>query len=80
MMLIFICQYLSTFININNIKSNALSSMNFIYLFISSTLLISSIYLSGLLDSLEFRLPLTNPSAETMQKLEKILIKYEVIK
>ncbi|MCT7575532.1 4-hydroxy-tetrahydrodipicolinate synthase [Aliarcobacter butzleri] len=40
----------------------------------------AAMYLSGLLDSLEFRLPLTNPSAETMQKLEKILIKYEVIK
>ncbi|MFY4819724.1 dihydrodipicolinate synthase family protein, partial [Aliarcobacter butzleri] len=40
----------------------------------------AAMYLSGLLDSLEFRLPLTNPSAETIQKLEKILIKYEVIK
>ena len=28
-------------------------------------------YLAGLLDSLEFRLPLTNPSNETLDKLEK---------
>ena len=37
-------------------------------------------YLSGLLDTLEFRLPLTAPSAETMKKLEKTLKNYEVRK
>lgn len=40
----------------------------------------AAMYLSGLLDSLEFRLPLTAPSNETIKKLEKILTKYEVIK
>ena len=40
----------------------------------------TAMYLSGLLDSLEFRLPLTAPSSETIKKLEKILTKYEVIK
>ncbi|AXK48956.1 4-hydroxy-tetrahydrodipicolinate synthase [Aliarcobacter trophiarum LMG 25534] len=40
----------------------------------------AAMYLSGLLDSLEFRLPLTKPSRETIDKLEKILKKYEVIK
>lgn len=40
----------------------------------------AAMYLSGLLDSLEFRLPLTNPSNETLYKLEKILKKYEVVK
>lgn len=40
----------------------------------------AAMYLSGLLDTLEFRLPLTAPSSETMKKLEKTLEKYEVIK
>ena len=40
----------------------------------------AAMYLSGLLDTLEYRLPLTAPSAETMKKLEKTLEKYEVIK
>ena len=30
-------------------------------------------YLAGLLDTLEYRLPLTNPSNETMKILEKTL-------
>ena len=29
-------------------------------------------YLTGLLDTLEYRLPLTAPSNETMKKLEKL--------
>jgi 4-hydroxy-tetrahydrodipicolinate synthase len=37
-------------------------------------------YLAGLLDTLEYRLPLTAPSAETMKKLEEVLKNYEVIK
>ncbi|NCB10694.1 MAG: 4-hydroxy-tetrahydrodipicolinate synthase [Erysipelotrichia bacterium] len=40
----------------------------------------AAMYLSGLLDTLEYRLPLTSPSNETMKKLEKTLEKYEVIK
>ena len=37
-------------------------------------------YLAGLLDSLEYRLPLTPPSLETMKRLESVLVKYEVLK
>lgn len=40
----------------------------------------AAMYIAGLLDTLEFRLPLTAPSAETMKKLEETLLKYEVIK
>jgi len=40
----------------------------------------AAMYLAGLLDTLEYRLPLTAPSAETMTKLENILKQYEVIK
>lgn len=37
-------------------------------------------YIAGLLDTLEYRLPLTAPSADTMKKLEEVLKNYEVIK
>jgi 4-hydroxy-tetrahydrodipicolinate synthase len=40
----------------------------------------AAMYIAGLLDTLEYRLPLTSPSNETMKKLEKTLEKYEVIK
>lgn len=40
----------------------------------------TAMYLAGLLDSLEFRLPLTAPGKETIEKLEKILKTYEVVK
>jgi 4-hydroxy-tetrahydrodipicolinate synthase len=40
----------------------------------------AAMYLAGLLDTLEYRLPLVSPSSETMKKLEKTLEKYEVIK
>ena len=40
----------------------------------------AAMYIAGLLDTLEYRLPLTGPSAQTMKKLEQTLIKYEVIK
>lgn len=40
----------------------------------------AAMYLAGLLDTLEYRLPLTAPSAETMKKLEQVLKNYEVIK
>lgn len=40
----------------------------------------AAMYIAGLLDTLEYRLPLTSPSNETMKKLEKTLKKYEVIK
>ncbi len=37
-------------------------------------------YLAGLIKTLEYRLPLTAPSADTMKKLEDVLKNYEVIK
>ncbi len=40
----------------------------------------AAMYLAGLLDTLEYRLPLTAPSADTMKKLEKIITKYNIIK
>lgn len=40
----------------------------------------AAMYLAGLLDTLEYRLPLTEPTKETMKLLEKTLEKYEVIK
>ncbi len=40
----------------------------------------AAMYLAGLLDTLEFRLPLTSPSKETIKKLENLLKKYEVKK
>ncbi|WP_320034434.1 4-hydroxy-tetrahydrodipicolinate synthase [Campylobacterota bacterium DY0563] len=40
----------------------------------------AAMYLAGLLDTLEYRLPLTAPSADTMKKLEEVLKNYEVIK
>lgn len=40
----------------------------------------AAMYLTGLLDTLEYRLPLTAPSAETMKLLENTLKQYEVIK
>jgi len=40
----------------------------------------AAMYLTGVLDTLEYRLPLTAPSAETMKKLEITLKQYEVIK
>ena len=40
----------------------------------------AAMYIAGLLDTLEYRLPLTAPSKESMKKLEETLIKYEVIK
>lgn len=40
----------------------------------------AAMYIVGLLDTLEYRLPLTPPSAENMKNLEKILKNYEVIK
>ena len=40
----------------------------------------AAMYICGLLETLEYRLPLTQPSKETMKTLEKILKNYEVKK
>jgi 4-hydroxy-tetrahydrodipicolinate synthase len=39
----------------------------------------AAMYLSGLLETLEYRLPLTPPSKENMKKIEKILEAYEIV-
>ncbi len=38
----------------------------------------AAMYLSGLLDTLEYRLPLTKPSDEHMKKIEEVIKKYEI--
>ena len=40
----------------------------------------AAMYIAGLIDTLEYRLPLTPPSSATMKILEKTLEQYEVIK
>lgn len=40
----------------------------------------AAMYIAGLIDTLEYRLPLTPPSSDTMKILEKTLEQYEVIK
>jgi 4-hydroxy-tetrahydrodipicolinate synthase len=40
----------------------------------------AAMYIAGLMDTLEYRLPLTKPSAENMKKIEEIIKNYEVIK
>lgn len=39
----------------------------------------AAMFMSGLLESLEYRLPLVAPSAETMKKLEAVLKQYKVL-
>ncbi|WP_419765130.1 MAG: 4-hydroxy-tetrahydrodipicolinate synthase [Arcobacter sp.] len=40
----------------------------------------AAMYIAGLMDTLEYRLPLTKPSAENMKKIEDVIKNYEVIK
>ncbi len=40
----------------------------------------AAMYLAGLIDVLEYRLPLVAPSVENMKKIEKVLENYEVVK
>lgn len=40
----------------------------------------AAMYIAGLLDTLEYRLPLVPPSKENMKKIEEVLKKYEVVK
>ena len=64
-----------------NLIANELFEMNKVLFVESNPIPIKAImYLAGLLDSLEYRLPLTPPSSETMKRLEKVLAKYEVLK
>jgi len=40
----------------------------------------AAMYIAGLIETLEYRLPLTAPSLENMKKIETILANYEVVK
>ncbi len=40
----------------------------------------AAMYIAGLLDTLEYRLPLTPPSKESLKAIEEVLTKYEVVK
>jgi len=40
----------------------------------------AAMYIAGLIDSLEYRLPLCPPSSENMKKIEDVLSKYEVVR
>ena len=40
----------------------------------------AAMYIAGLIDTLEYRLPLTPPSVENMKRLEKVMQKYNIVK
>jgi len=39
----------------------------------------AAMYIAGLIETLEYRLPLTPPSSENMEKIERVLEKYKVV-
>ena len=60
--------------------NDELYDMNNILFIESNPIPIKAImYLAGLLKSLEYRLPLTQPTKETMQRLEKVLSRYKIV-
>ena len=40
----------------------------------------AAMYIAGLIDTLEYRLPLTPPSVENMKKIEEVMKKYDIVK
>ena len=38
----------------------------------------ASMYIAGLIDTLEYRLPLTPPSNENMKKIEEVMSQYDI--
>jgi len=40
----------------------------------------AAMYIAGLIDTLEYRLPLTPPSKENMKRLEEVMQKYNIVK
>ena len=38
----------------------------------------AAMYIAGLLDTLEYRLPLTAPSKENMKKIEEVIKQYDI--
>ncbi|MFP4332452.1 MAG: 4-hydroxy-tetrahydrodipicolinate synthase [Campylobacterales bacterium] len=60
--------------------SNALFEINRVLFVESNPIPIkAAMYLSGLIETLEYRLPLTPPSSENMKKIEDVLKKYKVV-
>jgi 4-hydroxy-tetrahydrodipicolinate synthase len=39
----------------------------------------AAMYIAGLTDTLEYRLPLVSPSSENMKKIEEIMKKYKIV-
>ncbi len=39
----------------------------------------ASMYIAGLIDTLEYRLPLTLPSKESMKKIEEVMKQYKIV-
>ncbi len=40
----------------------------------------AAMYIAGLIDTLEYRLPLTAPSVENMKAIEKVMVQYNIVK
>jgi len=40
----------------------------------------AAMYIAGLIDTLEYRLPLTSPSSENMKKIEEVMKNYDIVK
>jgi len=40
----------------------------------------AAMYIAGLIDTLEYRLPLTAPSSENMKKIEVVMKNYNIVK
>ena len=40
----------------------------------------AAMYIAGIVDTLEYRLPLTSPSKENMKKLESVMKNYNIVK
>ncbi|MFA6757380.1 MAG: dihydrodipicolinate synthase family protein, partial [Sulfurospirillaceae bacterium] len=38
----------------------------------------AALYIAGLIDTLEYRLPLSSPSKENLKNIEKVMSKYEI--
>lgn len=61
--------------------SNSLYEINSVMFCESNPIPIkAAMYIAGLIDTLEYRLPLTPPSAENMKQLEKVMQKYNIVK
>jgi len=61
--------------------SNSLYEINSVMFCESNPIPIkAAMYIAGLIDTLEYRLPLTPPSSENMKRLEKVMQNYNIVK